>query len=457
MNESAVKRLSGKRIDMSDSAIREMSETETAARENGEQAEKIAVIDFKMVAFSLAGKDYAIDIMKVKEIAKAGRFTYVPNTSPFVLGVYNLRGDIIPIIDLRIFFNIPTATREEDANESLIFINVDEQTFGIVVDEIDKVVGISRNSIQPPHPIFGDINIKYIHGVVENHGRLYILLDVDRIFSTRIREEETEALPEMEITKAPLPNQKVSRDELDISFIRDGLAALAKFHVTAVNEQWVSERYRQWRNLRPKDETQLASAADADKYLETFFSPDTGMLWGKTLMDAFIESLPDNQAKQIHVWNVGCGKGYESYSLAVALRERYPNSRIRVYANDSDLLSISNAPMLSVGEVADNSLYRKYMVQAVNGSWSFNESVREMILFEYHDCNNQNNVPNMDIIVSRDVLSFLNPKQQMTLIQDFMEKLKDNGLVYLGQHEAMPKQSGWLRHVNGSIVSFGKE
>lgn len=457
MNASVVKPQSGKRIDMSDSAVRELDETEANAAENGEQKEKIAIIDFKMVAFSLAGKDYAIDIMKVKEIAKAGRFTYVPNTSPFVLGVYNLRGDIIPIIDLRIFFNIPTPKREEDATESLIFINVDEQTFGIVVDEIDKVVGISRNSIQPPHPIFGDINIKYIHGVVENQGRLFILLDVERIFSARIREEETEALPEIEVTRAPLPNQKVSRDELDISFIRDGLAALAKFHVTAVNEQWVADRYREWRTMRSKDETQLASAADADKYLETFFSSDTGRLWGKALMDTFIDSLPDNQAKQINVWNVGCGKGYESYSLAVALRERYPDSRIRIYANDSDLLSISNAPMLSVEDVPENSRYRKYMVQGVNGSWSFNESIREMILFEYHDCNNQNNVPNMDIIVSRDVLSFLNPKQQMTLIQDFMEKLKDNGLVYLGQHEAMPKQSGWLRHVNGNSISFSKE
>ena len=85
-----------------------------------------------MVTFSLAGKDYGIDIMQVKEIAKAGRFTYVPNTSPFVLGVYNLRGDIIPIIDLRIFFNIPVKARANDALENLIIINVEDQTFGIV-------------------------------------------------------------------------------------------------------------------------------------------------------------------------------------------------------------------------------------------------------------------------------------------------------------------------------------
>ena len=164
-------------------------------------SEPLSIIDFKMITFSLAEKDYAIDIMKVKEIAKANNFTYVPNTAPFVLGVYNLRGDIIPIIDLRIFFNIPIKQRAKDTIESMVIINVDDQTFGIVVDRIDKVVGVSKNTIQPPHPIFGDINIKYIYGVVENSGQLYILLDVDRIFASRTVTEtkatvvESEALP----------------------------------------------------------------------------------------------------------------------------------------------------------------------------------------------------------------------------------------------------------------------
>ena len=83
-------------------------------------SEHISVIDFKMITFSLAEKDYAIDIMKVKEIAKANNFTYVPNTAPFVLGVYNLRGDIIPIIDLRIFFNIPIKQRAKDTIERAV-------------------------------------------------------------------------------------------------------------------------------------------------------------------------------------------------------------------------------------------------------------------------------------------------------------------------------------------------
>ncbi len=155
-------------------------------------SEHISVIDFKMITFSLAEKDYAIDIMKVKEIAKANNFTYVPNTAPFVLGVYNLRGDIIPIIDLRLFFNIPIPERTDKKNklESLLILSVGEQTFGVVVDKIDKVLGVQKSKIQPPHPLFGDINIKYISGIVEAEKRLYILLDVARIFNSRVGEEE---------------------------------------------------------------------------------------------------------------------------------------------------------------------------------------------------------------------------------------------------------------------------
>ncbi len=421
--------------------------------------ERIAVIDYKMVTFSLAGKDYAIDIMQVKEIAKAGRFTFVPNTSPFVIGVYNLRGDIIPIIDLRIFFNIPTKTREADALESMIIIHVDEQTFGIVVDAIDKVVGISKSSIQPPHPIFGDINIKYIHGVVENQNRLYILLDVSRIFGSRTK--AVEAAKDLEIAVKPEveapARQKQSRDELDISFIKDTLSALTKFFVTPVNEKWVSSRYQEWRDQRSAGDVQLKSEEDARQYLDGFFSPETGRFWDDSYAAQIASLLPANQAKQINVWNVGCAKGFESYSLAVILRDTYPNARIRIYANDSDLLSISNAPMLSFPESQLSPRYKQYLVQGVGGSWSFAQTIKDMILFEYHDCTNQNAVPPMDIILSRDVLSFLNPKQQAALLEEFTEKLKDNGLVILGRNESMPQHSGWLRTAQGDVTGFSKE
>ena len=262
-----------------------------------EEKRKVAAVDYKMVTFSLSGKDYAIDIMRIKEIAKAGRFTYVPNTLPFVIGVYNLRGDIIPIIDLRLFFNIEVPEREDNTLENMLIITTGDQVFGVVVDVIDKVVGIQKSSIQPPHPLFGDINIKYIYGVVEAEKRLYVLLDVDRIFGMRSPEEERKlaenAMNQMKMRQAaaiaaeqqresskaaggenkatqkkpaeePVKNKE---ENSDLNFVADSLNNFRKFVVSPINEEWVKNRYKEWSKERGAERTQLQSEADADLFL----------------------------------------------------------------------------------------------------------------------------------------------------------------------------------------------
>ena len=226
---------------------------EELLRETEEKKEAISAFDFKMVTFSLCDKDYAIDIMHVKEIAKAGRFTYVPNTLPFVLGVYNLRGEIIPILDLRIFFNIDVPERDENKLENLLILNIDDQKFGLVVDKIDKVVGVHKSSIQPPHPLFADINIKYISGVVESNNRLYVLLDVIRIFA--LRDEAEKQAPKQFVERQqniqaniPQPSAKPTEvlpkkedtSELDLKFIAETLAEFKNFHVSEVNNVWLN-------------------------------------------------------------------------------------------------------------------------------------------------------------------------------------------------------------------------
>ena len=425
--------------------------------------EHISVIDFKMITFSLAEKDYAIDIMKVKEIAKANNFTYVPNTAPFVLGVYNLRGDIIPIIDLRIFFNIPVKQRAKDTIESMVIINVDDQTFGIVVDRIDKVVGVSKNTIQPPHPIFGDINIKYIYGVVESSGQLYILLDVDRIFAARTATEaktvvaEEEVLPTPTPVKAEVTEVSQSNDALDIRFIGDTLAALNQFYASPVNAAWLEKRYYEWRDMRVASDIQIQSEDQAREFLSTFLSPNTHRFWSDGYMNTVLTALPDNDAKIITVWNVGCDSGYETYSFAVLLKQKYPRATIRIYANDSDLLAISNAPMLTVPEDQVINRFKPYLVKGVNNSYSFNQEIKDMILFEYHDCLHQNTVPDVDIVLARDVLSFIKTEKQSVLLEEFRDKLKTTGIVILGANEMMPKQNGWLRQMMGDITTFSRE
>lgn len=435
-----------------------------------ERKERMATIDYKMVTFSLAGKDYAIDIMKVKEIAKAGRFTFVPNTTSFVLGVYNLRGDIIPIIDLRLFFNIPVEERKGNELENMIIVSVDEQTFGVVVDEIDKVVGIQRSSIQPPHPLFGDINIKYIYGVVESNNRLYILLDIDRIFglkpaaeAERKEKEGIEAAGSNNVEEhindkkqAPVPEAKKSSD-LDYTFIIEGLERLKKFYVTDINEAWVKSRYTNWVKERGIANSQLMNEDDANLFLTSFYSQHTASFWSKTYAESIFKALPENNAKQITVWNPGCGKGYESFSLACLLKKRYPESRIRIYAHDIDLLSVSNAQLLTVPSPSDQDWYAPYLTSTVSGEKTFAAEIKEMIFFEYHDCANTSAMPNVDIIFCRDVLSFMSQEKQNSVFDDFEEKLKGNGIMILGANEVLTNHVNWSEKEYGSVTVYTKQ
>lgn len=317
--------------------------------ELAEASKRSDKIDFKMITFSLAGKEYGVDIMNVKEIAKAGRFTYVPNAAPFVRGVYNLRGEIISVIDLRIFFHLPAERKEEEALESLIILRIDEHVFGVIVDAIDKVVGISSSSLQPPHPIFGDINVKYIKGIVENTGKLYIILDVEKIFAPERAEEGPKAAvmdvrAALAAGEAEVASAAGSGGDVAASFIKETLAAFRRFYVTFVNEEWFAGRFAEWKAIRKGSDLQLKEESEADEFLEGFWSPDTGALWEDDYAAEVEKVLPPIESKSINVWNPGCGKGYETWALACVLRKRYPDSRIKIWANDSDLLAISMAP-----------------------------------------------------------------------------------------------------------------
>jgi purine-binding chemotaxis protein CheW len=413
--------------------------------------DKIDLVDFKMVTFSLSGKDYGIDIMKVKEIARFVNFTYVPNTPGFVRGVYNLRGEIISIIDLRALFNLPFQQKASNEEESGLILRLDNNLIGVVVDKIDKVVGINSGNIQPPHPIFGDINIKYISGVVENDGRLYIILDVERVLG-KSEEKETAATETFEKDAKPVPVKEdfakhrdtVSRNEEEQyrDFIDESLQALVGFHVSTVNQVWFSQRYKEWNESRKGQQVQIRTMDDAKMFLETFYSPFSSQLWGGDYFQTVIEALPDTFGKMIQVWNPGCGRGYETYSLAVALRTKYPEAQIKIWASDKDLLNISGAPNLVFADREIPELYREHLVQGRNGM-TFSPKIKDTILFEYHDVGNSHALPPMDLVFARDLVSFMGKEQQDKLFMEINDNLKKGGYIILGRNEIPPSGDGW--------------
>jgi len=428
-----------------------MSNATTELAKGPKEIDRLKKIDFKMISFTLAGKDYGIDILKVKEIRKAGNFTKVPNTPIFVRGVDNLRGDIIPVIDLRVMFNLPAETKDSTSLENIVILRLDSLVLGVVVDSIEKVVGIASEAIQPPHPIFGDINIQYINGVVENEGRLYIILDVDRIFGepadapepTAQAEPKGLALPEADEAQtlaAPVPGESIV--PLDLQFVGETLAAFGQFHLSPLNRGWVSERLLEWKKMRQQKglDFQVTQKDEAEDFLTTFPSPNTARIWTAEAVSSLADLLSFDVPSLV-VWNPGCGRGYESYSLALMFQTRFQDKAFKIWASDNDLLSISTAPSLVLDDEELELSWKEHTVQTKNGL-QFNAEIKSRILFEFHDVNHLNPMPEVHLAVLRDVISFLKPSDQEKLVTELSEKVRSGGFLLLGTHERL-NQPEW--------------
>lgn len=429
-----------------------MTTNKTDPAKSQKETDRLKKIDFKMISFTLAGKDYGIDILKVKEIRKAGNFTKVPNTPVFVRGVDNLRGDIIPIIDLRTMFNLPAETKDSSSLENIVILRLESLVLGIVVDTIEKVVGISSDAIQAPHPIFGDINIQYINGVVENEGRLYIILDVDRIFGQNSEpvsppqatpsvasssQEDVAAVKSsvVPVVEAGLPSDPVV--PLDLQFVGETLAAFASFHLSPMNRDWVSTRLADWKKTRQAQGTnfQLTQKEEAEEFLLGFPSPNTGHIWSSELASSLASLIPF-ESNSLVVWNPGCGRGYETYSVALMLQTQFSGKSYKIWASDNDLLSISTAPSLILEDEDLDLAWKDFTVQSKNGL-QFTSDLKSHVLFEFHDVNHLNPMPEVHLAVVRDLLSYLKPSDQDKLISDLGDKVRTGGYLVLGTHERL--------------------
>jgi purine-binding chemotaxis protein CheW len=134
------------------------------------------------VTFRLGEEEYALDILAVREINRMMDITRVPRAPDFIEGVVNLRGNVIPVIDLRKRFGLPP--RERDKATRIIVTEVGARVVGFVVDTVKEVLRIRSDTVEPPGEIAG-IDAEYIKGVGKIEDRLLILLDVERVLTRR--------------------------------------------------------------------------------------------------------------------------------------------------------------------------------------------------------------------------------------------------------------------------------
>ena len=139
----------------------------------------------QLVTFSIGEEEFGVDILSVQEIIRMMDITKVPRAPDFVEGVINLRGKVIPIIDLRRRFGL--TTRDHDKHTRIIVIEINNMIVGFVVDSVSEVLRIPASTVEPPPPVVSGLESEYISGVGKLADRLLILLDLDRLLS---REEQ---------------------------------------------------------------------------------------------------------------------------------------------------------------------------------------------------------------------------------------------------------------------------
>lgn len=141
--------------------------------------------EIQLVVFMLRQGDvvceYGVPITQVQEIITMTRPTQLPQAPDFVEGIINLRGKIIPIIDLKKRFQMGTSDITSDTRS--VVVEVEGQTVGIIVDEVSEVLRLANSDIEPAPAIIGGITAEYLTGVGKIDGRLLILLDMNKILT----------------------------------------------------------------------------------------------------------------------------------------------------------------------------------------------------------------------------------------------------------------------------------
>ncbi|MCS0583270.1 chemotaxis protein CheW [Massilia pinisoli] len=136
----------------------------------------------EVLSFRLGGEEYAISILKVQEIRGYDAVTRIANAPDYLKGVVNLRGIIVPVVDMRLKFNVGTATY--DAFTVVIVLNINSHTIGMVVDSVSDVVTLTPDQIKPAPDLGATVSGDYLRGLGTVGERMLILLDIDKLLGS---------------------------------------------------------------------------------------------------------------------------------------------------------------------------------------------------------------------------------------------------------------------------------
>ena len=142
---------------------------------------------YQLVTFYLGDEKYGIDIMVVKTIYRPEEIRPLPNAPKYVQGILNLRGAIVPIINLHQRFHLRKRllSESEELLSGIIILEISNMQLGVIIDKVSRVVTVGQDAIQPPPEMLTGIGAEYIQGVINEEEGYLLILDTERIFNLR--------------------------------------------------------------------------------------------------------------------------------------------------------------------------------------------------------------------------------------------------------------------------------
>jgi purine-binding chemotaxis protein CheW len=137
----------------------------------------------QFLTFALGREEYGVEILKIQEIKGFSQVTPLPNAPGYVRGVLNLRGTIVPIVDLRKKFHLPEV--ESTQFTVIVVVQVQGKTLGFVVDAVSDVLTVAGDSIQPAPDLHGQLDTSLLSGIAQAGEKLVILLDIEKVLKAK--------------------------------------------------------------------------------------------------------------------------------------------------------------------------------------------------------------------------------------------------------------------------------
>ncbi len=146
-------------------------------------------MEFKIVSFVLGEEEYGIDIMKVDSIVEFGKVMKIPESADYVEGVMNIRGKVVPIVNLRKKFLLEDIDEERKKRAKVIVVNIGDKQVGLLVDDVKEVLTITGDQLEEPPNEVGGVGKRYILGIAKLKETMMIILDIDKILTAEEKME----------------------------------------------------------------------------------------------------------------------------------------------------------------------------------------------------------------------------------------------------------------------------